>query len=78
MRDDEEWGSIPGLVREAARRYGPAEAVVEGRTRLTYAGLGDRVERAAAACMAAGVERATGSRSGPRTRWTGSSPRWER
>ncbi|WP_143681108.1 AMP-binding protein, partial [Streptomyces sp. 2R] len=57
MRGDEEWGSIPGLVREAARRYGPAEAVVEGRTRLTYAGLGDRVERAAAACMAAGVER---------------------
>ncbi|NEE61251.1 fatty acid--CoA ligase family protein, partial [Streptomyces sp. SID8455] len=57
MRGDEEWGSIPGLVREAARRYGPAEAVVQGRTRLTYAGLGDRVERAAAACMAAGVER---------------------
>ncbi|MET9094513.1 FadD3 family acyl-CoA ligase [Streptomyces cyaneofuscatus] len=56
MRGDEEWGSIPGLVREAARRYGPAEAVVEGRTRLTYAELGDRVERSAAACLAAGVE----------------------
>ncbi|NEE32983.1 AMP-binding protein, partial [Streptomyces sp. SID7982] len=56
MRGDEEWGSIPGLVRAAAERYGPAEAVADGRTRLSYAELGDRVERAAAACMAAGVE----------------------
>jgi acyl-CoA synthetase (AMP-forming)/AMP-acid ligase II len=50
-----EWGSIPGLVRSAAGRYGDAEAVVEGRTRITYAELGARVERAAAACVAAGV-----------------------
>ncbi len=56
MRDDEEWGTIPGLVRAAAERYGPAEAVAHGRTRLSYAGLGARVERAAAACLAAGVE----------------------
>ena len=56
MRGDEEWGSIPGLVRTAARRYGDREAVVEGRTRISYAELGDRVERAAAACMASGVE----------------------
>ncbi|WP_149179326.1 FadD3 family acyl-CoA ligase [Streptomyces sp. TRM49041] len=52
-----EWGgSVPGLVRWAARRYGGAEAVVDGRTRITYRELGDRVERAAAACVAAGVE----------------------
>ncbi|MDN0194043.1 FadD3 family acyl-CoA ligase [Streptomyces sp. S.PNR 29] len=55
MRGDLEWGSIPGLVRSAAVRYGGVEAVAEGRTRITYAELGVRVERAAAACVAAGV-----------------------
>ncbi|WP_107309199.1 FadD3 family acyl-CoA ligase [Streptomyces sp. TP-A0356] len=56
VRGDREWGSIPGLVRSAARRHGDAEAVVEGRTRITYAELGARVERAAAACLANGVD----------------------
>ncbi|MGW1027424.1 FadD3 family acyl-CoA ligase [Streptomyces sp. NPDC002577] len=56
MRGDLEWGSIPGLVRAAAERYGAREAVVEGRTRISYAELGERVERAAAACMANGVQ----------------------
>ncbi|MGA5896587.1 FadD3 family acyl-CoA ligase [Streptomyces venetus] len=55
MRADTEWGSIPGLVRSAAERYADVEAVVEGRTRITYAELGARVERAAAACLANGV-----------------------
>ncbi|MPY46854.1 AMP-binding protein, partial [Streptomyces phyllanthi] len=55
MRGDLEWGSIPGLVRSAAERYGGTEAVVEGRTRISYAELGARVERAAAACVANGV-----------------------
>ncbi|MPY54969.1 FadD3 family acyl-CoA ligase [Streptomyces acidicola] len=55
MRGDLEWGSIPGLVRSAAERYGPTEAVVEGRTRVSYAELGARVERAATACVANGV-----------------------
>ncbi|MEU5438537.1 FadD3 family acyl-CoA ligase [Streptomyces sp. NPDC020719] len=55
-RGDLEWGSVGRLVRSAAERYGRREAVVEGRTRLSYAELGERVERAAAACMAAGVE----------------------
>ncbi|RST16614.1 fatty acid--CoA ligase family protein [Streptomyces sp. WAC05374] len=55
-RGDLEWGSIPQLVRSAAEGYGPREAVVEGRHRVTYAELGERVERAAAACLAAGVE----------------------
>ncbi|MFD7437640.1 FadD3 family acyl-CoA ligase [Streptomyces sp. NPDC059861] len=50
-----EWGSVPGLVRWAAGRYADVEAVVEGRTRVSYADLGARVERAAAACMARGV-----------------------
>ncbi|MFF1921922.1 FadD3 family acyl-CoA ligase [Streptomyces sp. NPDC058221] len=56
MRGDEEWSTVPNLVREAARRYGDREAVVEGRTRITYTELGERVDRAAAACMASGVE----------------------
>ncbi|MFI9822896.1 FadD3 family acyl-CoA ligase [Streptomyces sp. NPDC052013] len=46
--------SIPELVRSAAERYADAEAVVDGRTRISYAELGARVERAAAACMANG------------------------
>ncbi|MEV0368441.1 FadD3 family acyl-CoA ligase [Streptomyces sp. NPDC050636] len=54
-RADLEYGSIPRLVRTAAERYGAREAVVEGRTRLSYAELGERVERAAAACVASGV-----------------------
>ncbi|MGV9883753.1 fatty acid--CoA ligase family protein [Streptomyces sp. NPDC003006] len=55
MRGDLRWGSIPGLVRAAAERYGDREAVVEGRTRVSYEELGRRVERAAAACVASGV-----------------------
>ncbi|MFE1438148.1 FadD3 family acyl-CoA ligase [Streptomyces sp. NPDC058739] len=59
MRDEwnAPWGSIPELVRWAAVRYADTEAVVDcgGRVRVTYAGLGARVERAAAACLAQGV-----------------------
>lgn len=73
-RGDLEWGSVPRLVRDAARRHGEREAVVEGRTRVTYAELGDRVERAAAACIAAGVRKETGSPCGRPTPSTGSSP----
>ncbi|MER5889568.1 FadD3 family acyl-CoA ligase [Streptomyces sp. NPDC001941] len=56
MRGDLEWGTIPRLVRAAAERHGEREAVVDGRTRISYAELGERVERAAAACLGAGVE----------------------
>ncbi|MGW1067360.1 fatty acid--CoA ligase family protein [Streptomyces aureus] len=55
MRGDLEWGGVPGLVRWAADRFADREAVVEGRTRVSYAELGARVERAAAACLASGV-----------------------
>ncbi|MFJ9945178.1 FadD3 family acyl-CoA ligase [Streptomyces erythrochromogenes] len=55
-RGDLHWGTIAGLVRSAAARYGDLEAVVDGRVRISYAQLGERVERAAAACVAAGVE----------------------
>ncbi|MEV6957015.1 FadD3 family acyl-CoA ligase [Streptomyces sp. NPDC051183] len=56
VRGDLRWGSIGGLVRAAAERYAGHEAVVDGRVRISYAQLGERVERAAAACIAAGVE----------------------
>jgi acyl-CoA synthetase (AMP-forming)/AMP-acid ligase II len=55
MRGDLEWDGVPGLVRSAAIRFADREAVVEGRTRISYAELGARVERAAAACVATGV-----------------------
>lgn len=71
MDGDVEWGSVPELVRAAAARYADTEAVVEGRTRITYAELGARVERAAAACLAAGV------RPGDRVAlWAPNSPAW--
>ena len=55
MRGDLEWGTVPRLVRAAAERYGEREAVVGARTRIGYRELGVRVERAAAAVMAAGI-----------------------
>ncbi|MBO8199757.1 fatty acid--CoA ligase family protein [Streptomyces smyrnaeus] len=48
--------TIPQLVRAAAGRHGAREAVVEGRTRVSYAQLGERIEQAAAACLASGLE----------------------
>ncbi|MFI6354308.1 FadD3 family acyl-CoA ligase [Streptomyces sp. NPDC050743] len=56
MSDRDTIDTIPDLVRWSAERYADTEAVVEGRTRITYAELGARVERAAAACLASGVE----------------------
>ncbi|WP_354381894.1 FadD3 family acyl-CoA ligase [Streptomyces sp. PvR034] len=56
MRGDLRWGTVAGLVRDAAERFGAREAVVDGRVRISYAQLGERVERAAAACIATGLE----------------------
>ncbi|MFJ3962940.1 FadD3 family acyl-CoA ligase [Streptomyces sp. NPDC090036] len=56
VRGDLRWGSIAGLVRAAAAQYADLEAVVDGRARISYTQLGERVERAAAACIAAGTE----------------------
>jgi acyl-CoA synthetase (AMP-forming)/AMP-acid ligase II len=70
-RGDLRWGSIPGLVRAAARAHGPREAVADGRTRITYAELGERIERAAAACIAHGI------RPGDRVAvWAPNTPEW--
>ncbi|MHC5902369.1 fatty acid--CoA ligase family protein [Streptomyces sp. S6] len=66
-----EWQSIPALVRWAAERFGETEAVVDGRVRVSYRELGERVERAAAACGAAGVR--VGDRVGI---WAPNSLEW--
>ncbi|WP_286260071.1 fatty acid--CoA ligase family protein [Streptomyces graminofaciens] len=71
MRGDVAWGTVPGLVRSAAERYADVEAVVDGRTRVSYAELGARVERAAAACVANGVR--VGDRVGV---WAPNSLEW--
>src|SRR5690349_18658276 len=56
MRGDLEWGTIPGLVTSGVARFGDAEALVDGDTRLSYSELAHRVEHATRAAMAAGVE----------------------
>ncbi|WP_460071440.1 FadD3 family acyl-CoA ligase [Streptomyces sp. YKOK-I1] len=49
------WPSIPALVRDAAERFGDAEAVVDGDRRLSFAELADQVRRTAGAFASAGV-----------------------
>jgi HIP---CoA ligase len=48
-------GTIPGLVDDAARNFGDAEAVVDGERRVSFAELAGLVRRAAGGCVAAGV-----------------------
>lgn len=49
-------GTIPGVVERAASEFGDIEALVDGDTRLTFAELADRVDDAARAFIASGVE----------------------
>ncbi|HEV2361711.1 MAG TPA: FadD3 family acyl-CoA ligase [Acidimicrobiales bacterium] len=81
-RGDEEWGSIPNLVRFAADRYADHEAIVDHGTtavgapaatptRLTYRELGEAAEAAARAFAAAGL------RPGDRVAiWAPNSAEW--
>jgi len=63
--------TLPGLVRAAAGAFPDREAVVDGDTRLTFAGLAAEVERCAAALVASGVE------AGDRVAiWAPNSWRW--
>ncbi len=55
-RADVTWGTTASLVRDAAARAGHAEAVVDGDVRLTYADLAVRVDGAARAFVAAGLQ----------------------
>jgi acyl-CoA synthetase (AMP-forming)/AMP-acid ligase II len=54
-RADRIWGTIPALVAGAADRYGPAEALVDGDRRLTFAQLAPEVQRWSRAFLAAGL-----------------------
>ncbi|MGO8873214.1 MAG: FadD3 family acyl-CoA ligase [Acidimicrobiales bacterium] len=62
-RGDLQWGTIPGLVQDAAARFGEAEALVDvhgggGATiRLTFDQLADEVAAATRAIVANGIER---------------------
>jgi acyl-CoA synthetase (AMP-forming)/AMP-acid ligase II len=55
VRGDLEWGTVPRLVRGAAERFGPHEALVDGDTRLTFSELSGAVDAAAAAVAHAGL-----------------------
>jgi acyl-CoA synthetase (AMP-forming)/AMP-acid ligase II len=57
-----DWRSTPELVTVAAERFGDAEALVDGGTRLSFRELAADVRRAAKAFVAAGV--APGDRVG--------------
>ena len=49
--------TIPEIVREAARRFGPSTALSDERRRVTYDGLIDAVDRMAVAAEAEGLGR---------------------
>ena len=57
MRSVVTWPTIPAMVRDAARRFGAAEAVVDGPRRVSYPDLSDAVTDAARALLAFGIER---------------------
>ncbi len=70
-RGDLRWGSIPGLVADAAVRFGQAEAVVDGEVRLSFAQL----ERDALAVTGAAI--ATGVHPGDRVAiWAPNMAEW--
>ena len=55
MRSEVTWPTIPAMVRDAARRFGDAEAVVDGDRRVDLRrALGDRSTDAARALLAVG------------------------
>ena len=57
MRSEVTWPTIPAMVRDVARRVGDAEAVVDGDRRVDFAELRGRVDDAARALLASGIER---------------------
>ncbi|HSA52243.1 MAG TPA: FadD3 family acyl-CoA ligase, partial [Yinghuangia sp.] len=54
-RADLRWGTISGLLTDAAARLGDSEAVVDGELRLSYVDLDAEATAAAKAFIAAGV-----------------------
>jgi len=60
VRSEVTWPTVPAMVRDAARQFGGAEAVVDGGRRVSFAELSGMVHNAAGALLALGVE--TGDR----------------
>src|SRR5213592_2585510 len=56
MRSDVAWPTIPVMIRDAARRWADAEAVVDGDRRTSFAALRGLVDGAARGLLAAGIE----------------------
>jgi len=71
MTDDELPSTIPGLVARAAVRYGAREALVDERSRVTFAQLAEQVDQTARAILASGV--APGDRVAI---WAPNCPEW--
>src|SRR5262249_10192058 len=56
VRSEVSGPTIPAMVRDAAERFGDAEAVVDGDRRVGFAELSDLVNGAARALVASGLE----------------------
>src|SRR5262249_62057921 len=63
VRSEVSGPTIPAMVRDAAERFGDAEAVVDGDRRVGFAELSDLVNGAARALVASGLE--AGGRAPP-------------
>jgi len=55
-RADLRWGTTARLWQDAVARFGDAEAIVDSDVRLSWRALGERIEAAARAFLASGVE----------------------
>ena len=56
MEGDSVVETIPGALREAAKRFTSDEAVVDGARRLTFSELEDHAEQVARALIASGID----------------------
>jgi acyl-CoA synthetase (AMP-forming)/AMP-acid ligase II len=56
VRSEVAWPTIPAMVRDAARRAGSSDAVIDGTRRVDYLTLRTMVDDAARALVASGIE----------------------
>src|SRR5262249_59973930 len=71
VRSEVSGPTIPAMVRDAAERFGDAEAVVDGDRRVGFAELSDLVTGAARALVASGLEAGDCAAV-----WAPNSPAW--
>ena len=57
IRSEVPWPTIPAMMRDGARRFGDAEAVVDGERRVGFSELSVIVRKVARALLASGFER---------------------